>query len=82
MANPKHSFGDNAPGAWYVDEQCICCGLCGEVAPAVFRESPDYDHHLVHHQPDSPEERGDAEDARDRCPVEAIGNDRANGERA
>ena len=75
MANPKHSFTDNAPGPWYVDHQCICCGLCGNDAPAVFGEAADYSHHRVHRQPTNPEELRDAEDARDRCPVEAIGND-------
>ena len=75
MANPTRSFRDNAPGSWYVSDECISCALCGEVAPAVFCEAADYDHHRVHHQPLTPEEHRDAEDARDRCPVEAIGND-------
>ena len=77
MTNTRSIYSDNVPGAWYVNDECICCGLCGEVTPAVFEASEDYDHHRVHHQPSTPEEHRGAEDARDRCPVEAIGNDRA-----
>ena len=75
MANLKHRFTDNVPGPWYVDAQCICCGLCENVAPDIFRVTNDHDHHRVHHQPATPQELCEAEDARDRCPVEAIGND-------
>ena len=75
MANPKNSFSDNVPGLWYVDDLCICCGLCEDVAPGVFRMSFDGSHHLVFEQPASIEDLHDAESARDRCPVEAIGND-------
>lgn len=75
MANHRHRFNDNSPGAWYVDADCICCGLCGNDAPALFSPSADYDHHRVHRQPQGSEELRDAEDARERCPVEAIGND-------
>ena len=76
MANPKRSFHDNVPGFWYVDEQCIACGQCGNDVPAIFEEARDYDHYRVHRQPVTPEEIREAEDARERCPVEAIGNDR------
>ncbi len=76
MANPKKFFTDNTPGPWYVDDQCICCGLCENVAPETFRMSDDNSHHIVHHQPLTPEELADAENACDRCPVEAIGKDR------
>ena len=77
MAHPKQRFDDNAPGLWYVDDQCICCGLCGNDAPTVFSPSGDYDHHRVYRQPVTAEELRDAEDARESCPVEAIGNDGA-----
>ena len=74
--DPKRIFADNVPGSWYVHDECICCGLCENVAPATFRLSADYSHHSVHRQPATPEELADAEEARERCPVEAIGNDR------
>ncbi len=76
MANPKRSFHDNALGPWYVDDQCIECGQCGNDVPATFGEAAEYGHYRVHRQPVTPEEILEAEDARERCPVEAIGNDR------
>lgn len=75
MADPNDRFPDNVPGSWYVDTNCIICGLCEEVAPAVFRVAPDGDHNVVHYQPETPEELAAAEEARKSCPVEAIGND-------
>ena len=80
MANPQRSFTDSVPGSWYVDDDCICCGLCEDAAPEVFRLSRDGSHNLVHHQPATAEELADAENARDRCPVEAIGKDRHEAE--
>ena len=76
MANSNDSFKDNAPGRWYVDDQCIDCGQCGNDVPAIFREAADYGHHIVHRQPANADEWREAEEARERCPVEAIGNDR------
>ena len=76
MPNPHHTFHNNTPGNWYVDDQCICCGLCENVAPETFRMSDDGGNFLVYRQPGTPGEIADAENARERCPVEAIGNDR------
>lgn len=78
MANPKRSFHDNVPGSWYVDEECIACSQCGTDLPEIFGETADYDHYRVHRQPVTPEEIRAADDARERCPTEAIGNDRAS----
>ena len=75
MATYKNKFSDNVPGLWYVDDQCICCGLCENVAPDIFRLSEDYSHNVVHRQPQSPSELADARNACERCPVEAIGDD-------
>lgn len=79
MTNRRRRFDDNAPGSWYVNDQCICCGLCGNDAAALFSPSVDYDHYRVHHQPANPEELRDAAEALERCPVEAIINDGAAG---
>ena len=75
MADPNERFSDNVPGPWYVDSNCIGCGLCEDIAPSVFRLSAEGDHDFVHHQPETPAELEAAEEARERCPVEAIGND-------
>ena len=77
MANQNDKFSENAPGPWYVDSNCIICGMCSEIVPSVFATSPDGHHNYVHRQPASPEERLGAQEAMDACPVEAIGNDGA-----
>ena len=75
MANPKNRSDDNVPGPWYVDNECICCGLCENLVPEIFEISGDYTHHRVHRQPVTPEETAAAVEARERCPVEAIGQE-------
>lgn len=75
MADKTNRFEDNAPGPWYVDTACIGCGMCGEYAPSVFAEAAERDHHFVFRQPVTAEEINAAEEARQGCPVDAIGND-------
>ena len=75
MANPNDKFSENVPGAWYVDTNCIQCGLCDDALPAVFRRSDDGDHNYVHRQPEAEDELREAEEVREACPVDAIGND-------
>ena len=75
MAKPEQRWEDNVPGSWYVDRSCILCSLCSELAPRVFRESDEGDHDMVYHQPASAAELLEAEEARNHCPVEAIGKD-------
>ena len=76
MPNPRNAFHNNTPGPWYVDDQCICCGLCENVAPELFRMSADGSHYLVYRQPAAPQDLEDAENAMERCPATAIGSDR------
>lgn len=75
MATPTDRFSENVPGAWYVDTNCISCGLCDDALPVVFRRSDEGDHNFVHRQPASLEELEAADEARESCPVDAIGND-------
>ena len=75
MANKNERVPENVPGPWYVDQQCIICGLCAEYAPQVFQMAPGGDHNYVFHQPETPEEMLAAEEAREICPVDAIGKD-------
>ena len=75
MADKKLRNPENVPGKFYVDDTCTDCGLCPAVAPTVFKR---YDHggySIAHHQPVSPEELALAEEAREACPTESIGND-------
>ncbi len=75
MADKNSRLPQNAPGPWYVDSNCIDCDLCRETAPAVFRRDEDNGNSVVFHQPETEEEHKRAEEAKEGCPVEAIGSD-------
>jgi len=65
----------NVSGKYYVDQQCIDCDLCREVAPLNFKRDDDGGHSIVYKQPTTPKEIEECEEALEGCPVEAIGND-------
>ena len=75
MANPADRLPQNVSGRYYVDSNCIDCDLCRETAPGVFARSEEAGFSFVQRQPLTPEEIALAEEARQSCPVEAIGND-------
>ena len=62
----------NVPGPYYVNDACITCGMCAEVAPQNFVVE---DVAFVSKQPDSDEEKAACAEAMSSCPVEAIGDD-------
>ncbi len=78
MADRAKRVPDNIPGAFYVDRECIDCDLCREVAPENFQRNEDEGYSFVVKQPETDQERTRCEEARDNCPVEAIGNDGAD----
>lgn len=71
MANPQQAYTENVPGDFFVDDTCIDCDLCRQVAPSVFKEVRD--HSVVGHQPESPEETHRAAMALVTCPTASIG---------
>ena len=75
MPDKDAKFSENTPGEYYVDSECIDCDLCREVAPENFERNEDEGHSYVVKQPETPEERELCEEARESCPVEAIGQD-------
>jgi ferredoxin len=77
MADIANRYADNVPGKFYVDNQCIDCDLCRETAPANFTRNDDGGYSYVKKQPESPEEEALCKEAKEGCPVEAIGD---NGE--
>ncbi len=77
MADAANKYPENAPGKFYVDEQCIDCDLCRETAPANFKRNDDGGHSFVYKQPENPEEQAVCKEAMEGCPVEAIGSDGA-----
>ncbi len=75
MADLDEKWPDNAPGKFYVDEQCIDCDLCRETAPDFFTRNEDEAYSFVHAQPKTQEDIDLCMEALEGCPVEAIGDD-------
>src|SRR5262245_33449333 len=71
MANPNNAYTENVPGNFFVDDTCIDCDLCRQIAPSVFKE--EWDHSIVSHQPDSGTEEHRAAMALVACPTASIG---------
>ena len=75
MAEKANRLPQNVPGAYYVDDSCIDCDLCRTTAPDFFRRNDEIGFSVVYRQPVTPEDRSVAEEARQGCPTESIGND-------
>lgn len=82
MANHADRSSQNVAGRWYVDSACIDCDLCRETAPALFGRYDDGGYSFIQKQPQTDDEIALAEEARQGCPVEAIGNDGPESEAA
>ena len=54
MANPARRLTENVPGDFYVDDTCIDCDACRQIAPSIFRDHGDQS--SVYHQPETEEE--------------------------
>jgi len=77
MADIANKYPENVAGKFYVDNQCIDCDLCRETAPNNFKRNDDGGYSFVYKQPENPEEEARCKEAKEGCPVEAIGD---NGE--
>lgn len=77
MANRDAKNPENVPGLYYVDDTCIDCDLCRNIAPQFFTRQDDGGYSYVFLQPQTPEEVALAEEARLSCPTETIGKDGA-----
>jgi glyoxylase-like metal-dependent hydrolase (beta-lactamase superfamily II)/ferredoxin len=62
---------ENADGDFFVDDTCIDCDACRQIAPKTFAEDGDYS--IVHRQPQSDEETRRAMMALVACPTASIG---------
>jgi ferredoxin len=65
----------NVPGKYYVDFDCICCGICTLTAPLNFLVNQNDEYGYVIKQPENKDEIQAVEKAIQNCPVDAIGND-------
>jgi len=75
MADKANKVPENAPGKWYVDDQCTACAVCDGTAPNNFKSNDDGSHSFVFKQPENDEELAACQEAMESCPAEAIGND-------
>ncbi len=71
MAQINHRLPGNVAGEFYVDDSCIDCDACRQIAPASFRERGD--HSIVYRQPRNPGEQHRAFMALVACPTASIG---------
>jgi glyoxylase-like metal-dependent hydrolase (beta-lactamase superfamily II)/ferredoxin len=74
VANPAKRLPENVPGDFYVDESCIDCDACRQIAPTVFRDHGDQS--SVFRQPATAAEARRALMALVACPTSSIGTTR------
>ena len=75
MADIANKYPDNVAGKYYVDNQCIDCDLCRETAPENFKRNEDGGYSFLFKQPANDDEVAHCKEAKESCPVEAIGDD-------
>jgi glyoxylase-like metal-dependent hydrolase (beta-lactamase superfamily II)/ferredoxin len=73
MAIRAHAVAENVPGAFFVDDTCIDCDTCRQVAPLTFVAVGG--HSAVHVQPVDAEALRAAAQAVVCCPTNSIGSD-------
>jgi glyoxylase-like metal-dependent hydrolase (beta-lactamase superfamily II)/ferredoxin len=71
MANPAKRLEENVPGDFFVDDSCIDCDACRQIAPGTFRDHGDQS--SVFHQPILDGETFRALQALVACPTGSIG---------
>jgi glyoxylase-like metal-dependent hydrolase (beta-lactamase superfamily II)/ferredoxin len=79
MANIARRLPENVGGDFYVDDTCIDCDACRQIAPAVFRDHGDQS--SVYHQPETEEETRRALMSLVACPTGSIGTTRRHNAR-
>src|SRR6476646_1458592 len=79
MADAANKYPENTGGKYYVDNQCIDCDLCRETAPDNFKRNDDGGYSFVYKQPENPDEEARCKEAKEGCPVEAIGDNGDQG---
>jgi glyoxylase-like metal-dependent hydrolase (beta-lactamase superfamily II)/ferredoxin len=80
MANPAKRLPENVAGDFYVDDSCIDCDACRQIAPTVFRDHGDQS--SVFRQPETDVEVRRALMSIVACPTSSIGTTRKYNARA
>jgi ferredoxin len=68
-------LSENAPGKFYVTDECDGCGLCFSVALQNFMYNNDATYYFVYQQPVDPREEDDIRQAMLVCPKDCIKDD-------
>jgi ferredoxin len=74
MPDKNNKTPSCVPGMYYADTTCIGCTQCVDISPACFKMGDD-GMAFVYNQPKTTEEKDACAQAKDVCPVEAIGDD-------
>ncbi len=75
MANKGAKVPENVSGKYYVDDQCIACGVCEGSAPENFKMNDDGSHAFCFKQPANDGEEAACKDGMGSCPTNSIGDD-------
>lgn len=76
MARPAARIPENVDGDWFVDDACIDCDLCRQLAPAVFARTDRRGQSYVHAQPVDDGAQRRAAMALVTCPTASIRTER------
>jgi ferredoxin len=68
-------LNDNAPGRYYVTDQCNGCGLCFSIALLNFMYSNDSSYYYIYQQPADEREEADIREAIGVCQMDCIKDD-------
>lgn len=79
MANTARRLPENVGGDFYVDDTCIDCDACRQIAPSIFRDHGEQS--SVYHQPETDEETRLALMSLVACPTGSIGTTRKHNAR-
>lgn len=79
MASHRLRLAENEPGPFFVDETCIDCDTCRQLAPGVFARSSGRGCSYVAQQPVTEAEQRDARLALVACPAASIGTSDKQG---
>jgi len=80
MANPSRRLKQNIAGDFFVDETCIDCDACRQIAPLTFRDHGEQS--SVYRQPSTEDETRQAMKSLVACPTGSIGTTRRHDVRA
>jgi ferredoxin len=72
MADAPLPTGLPLGGRFHIDDTCIDCQLCRDLAPDNFASHPDDDIHYVYKQPEDDDELECVIDAYESCPSNSI----------